>query len=107
MADQGRYLRCSICPESFEAFCRKLSISYRVLDIPVPHVMLNCTGIKALIGQVKATGMSEHVRVNTESEAGYYAGARCYFSDSTSGELETSIINENIGAGRRPFLDCM
>jgi hypothetical protein len=52
-----------------EAVRCQLRVADRVLDVPVPEIGLQRTGIMARIGQRKATGVPKHVRVDLEPKA--------------------------------------
>src|SRR5258708_37807126 len=56
----------SVPPEVFEPVRRKLAISNRVLDVLMPEIMLQAAGIDALVGQLVAAAVPEHVRVDLE-----------------------------------------
>jgi len=41
-----------------------------VLNVAVPEVVLNQSGVRALIGEGNAAGMAQHVGMNGNGEAG-------------------------------------
>ena len=48
---------------------RQLGVDGRVLNVPVAHVDLDGAGIDALVGEIEAAGVTEHVRVHREPYA--------------------------------------
>ena len=55
-----------IRPKRGEALGAQLGIAHGVLNILVPQVVLNRPGIVAVIGQLKARGVAEHVGMHRE-----------------------------------------
>ena len=53
-------------PQPFEPLGVGLRIAYGIVDLFMPHVLLNQPGVVALIRQVGAAGMLEHVGVDRE-----------------------------------------
>jgi len=47
-----------------------------IVSITVPEILLNGAGIDALVGEVKATRMAEHMRMDRKRELGVYAGSQ-------------------------------
>src|SRR5262249_41607181 len=60
----------SIVPEVLEAGRRQLSIAHCVLDVAVAQIGLQRPGIDALIGELEAACVPQHVRMNREAEIG-------------------------------------
>jgi hypothetical protein len=54
-------------PEVFEPLGRQLSVTYGVLDVPMAQLGLQGPGIVALVGQRKATGVAQHVRMSRKA----------------------------------------
>ena len=64
----ARRIRSS--PEVLEPARRQLGVSHRVLDVAVAEVSLQRPGIVALVGQRKATGVAQHVRMSRKAQLG-------------------------------------
>lgn len=47
---------------------RQLSVTNRVLNIPVPEISLQSPGVVPLVGQRVATGVPQHVRMRLEGQ---------------------------------------
>src|SRR5215212_3025347 len=56
----------SIFPEGFEALGGELGVAHRVLDGLVPEIMLHSPRVLAVVGQLIAARMPQHVRVYRE-----------------------------------------
>src|SRR5215203_4994625 len=56
----------SIFPEGFEAIGCEFGVAHRVLDGLVPEIMLHGPRVLAVVGQLVAARMPQHVRVNRE-----------------------------------------
>ena len=55
------------CTQSGVTRCERCA---RVLDVLVPEVVLQGPGVMAIIGQLEATGVAQHVRVDREWHLG-------------------------------------
>src|SRR5215207_8708947 len=66
---RGEPLR-SVLPEGFEAIGCELGVAHRVLDVLVPEIMLQSPRVLAVVDQLVAARMPQHVRV-------YREGKRC------------------------------
>ena len=58
----------SALPEIVEPGRRQLGVPHRVLDRPVPKPILNSAGVVAVVGELEAAGMPEHVDVDREAD---------------------------------------
>ena len=58
----------SILPEPIEAVGAQLGISHRVRDVAVAEVMLQRAGVDAIVGELEAAAMAQHVRMNGEGK---------------------------------------
>jgi hypothetical protein len=67
----GRLIR----PKRGEALCTQLGIAHGVLNILMPQVVLNRPSIVAVIGQLKARGVAEHVGMHWEPQLCCRTGA--------------------------------
>ena len=59
----------SLPPEPFKPCRVGGGVPDGVLNIPVPQIVLNQPRIRALVGQGKAAGMAQHVRVGFNGQA--------------------------------------
>ena len=59
-----------IPPELLEPVRRQLGVANGVLDVPMPHVVLNGSGIMPLPRQVEPGRMAQHMRMDWESNVG-------------------------------------
>jgi hypothetical protein len=55
--DQMKIQAGSFLSESLEAIGRQLSVEHRMLDVAVPQIMLDGTGIVTIIGELEPAGM--------------------------------------------------
>jgi hypothetical protein len=44
-----------------------------VLNVAVPEIVLNEAGIRALVGEIKAAGMAQHVGMKGDGQLGFHA----------------------------------
>src|SRR5262249_45015165 len=58
--------RSSILPEAVEPARGQLGVPDRVLNVPVPEIMLQSPRVLPVIRQLEAAGMPQHMRVNRE-----------------------------------------
>ena len=70
----------------FKSRWRHFGVAHRVLDVAVPKVSLQRSGIVSLIGERIATGMPEHVRVRLEPKFGFGARALDHASEASRRE---------------------
>ena len=68
--------RRSILPEAFEAIRRQSRVTDRRVDRLVPKVVLDCPGVLAVVCELVAAAMPQHVTVNEEGEARGLASPR-------------------------------
>src|SRR5262245_40131540 len=60
-----------VVQEVLEPIAAELGVANGVLDVLVPEVVLDCPGVLAIIGQLEAGGMPQHVGMHGEVEAGF------------------------------------
>ena len=60
----------SVPPKVLESVGRHFGVSDGVLNVLVPEVMLQRPRVVAIIGELKTTGMAQHVRVDREWHLG-------------------------------------
>lgn len=63
-----------IVPEFLESIATEVGIADGVLDVLVPEVVLDRTGVLTVVGQLEAGGMPEHVGMDREVETGHFPG---------------------------------
>src|ERR1035437_2017604 len=68
----------------------------RVLDIFVSEIMLDCAGVVAIVGELVAAGMAQHVRMNLEREAGLDAQPCDHPTKAADGERRTTLGQEHV-----------
>ena len=67
----------------------------RVLDIFVSEIMLDCAGVVAIVGELVAAGMAQHVRMNLEREAGLDAQPCDHPTEAADGECRAAFGHEH------------
>src|SRR5258708_10465256 len=65
---------CALLPKRVKAGGAELAVADRMLNISVAQIVLQRPGIDAVVGELVASGMSEHVRVRLEGEPRLLAG---------------------------------
>ena len=71
---QARYRL--VLPKPLEPLGAELRVSHGVPNIFVPQVLLHGARVVAVVGELVAGGMPQHVRMNREGEGGELASAR-------------------------------
>ena len=84
----------SVLPETFEPVRRQFRVPGRVLDIAMPEVMLDGSGILAIVGEFVACRMAQHMWVDGKRNAGALAGPGHDFSDRIRGERRFAFTDE-------------
>jgi hypothetical protein len=64
----------SVLPEPLEPIRRQLRVPHRMLDVPVPEVVLDRPRVVAVVGELGAAGVAQHVRVHGNAELGRRSG---------------------------------
>src|ERR1700757_785540 len=65
----------SVLPKVVEAVGGELGVKSGVLDVTVPEIVLDGSGVLAVVSELEAGGMPQHVRVDRHAELGLFAGA--------------------------------
>lgn len=86
-----------VLPEPDEAPGRQRSVLGRVLNVDVPHVELDGSGIDPLGGQDVAAGMAQHVRMDREGQARLLSRPRDDLAHHARGQRSSPVAEENIG----------
>ena len=89
-----------IRPKGGEALGAQLGIADGVLNILVPQVVLNRSGIVAVIGQLKARGVAEHGGMHREPELGGRSGACHNLAKRRVRERAFALRHKDIGCVR-------
>ena len=89
-----------ILPEVSEAGWRKLGVAHRVLDILVPEVVLQGPRVVAIIGELKTTGMAQHVWVDWERHLGSLADALDEAVETYGAHWPPALGNEDVSLFR-------
>ncbi len=87
-----------ILPEPIEAVGAKLGISHRVHDIAVTQEVLQRAGIDAVIGELEAAGMAQHVRMNREGQFGQLPSPTDHFEEPGPSHRPTALGVEDVAA---------
>ena len=74
-ADHGNIRRGLIAPEIFEPICRQFGVAGGMLNVAVPQIMLDRPRVLAVVGQLVAGGVAQHVRMDGELDAGFASGS--------------------------------
>src|SRR3954447_13722169 len=89
-----------LLPKVFKAFGGQLGVPRRMLDVAVAEPLLNGSRVMAIVGQLKSTGMAQHVRVDREGELGRRADARELLAEAGRGHRRQALGGEHVGRGR-------
>ena len=76
MARTGTLSIGSIAPKRAKSIGSELRVAHRVPYVCDPKVGLNCARVHAVVRQVEARRVSQHVRVDGESDTGPLSGSR-------------------------------
>src|SRR5262249_38622565 len=71
----------SILPKPIEAVGAKLGISHRVRDVTVAEVLLQRAGVDAIVGELEAAAMAQHVRMSRERKSGQFSSPADHFEE--------------------------
>ena len=82
-------------PEVLEAGRRRLGVAHRMLDVAVPEISLQRPGIDAVIGELEAACVPQHVRMHRETEIGGNAKPRDHLTKPRGRERRTALRRED------------
>src|SRR5262249_7556303 len=85
----------SILPEVLEARGRQLGVAHRVLDVAVAQIGLKRPGIDAVIGELEAACVPQHVRMHRETEIGGNAKPGDHLTKGSGRERRTALRSED------------
>src|ERR1039458_2930164 len=88
----------SIPPEPLEPCRAQLGISDGVLDIPVSEPQLQRPCVVAVVRQLEAARVPEHVGMNGEGQLRFLAGARDQLADTVGAHRATPLRHEDESA---------
>src|SRR5262249_59301295 len=94
-----RSLACrrQLAPKILEAVRRHLGVPDRMLDVPVAEVVLQSPCVVAIIGELKAAGMAQHVGVDREWHLGSLADALDETVEANRTDWPAALGNEHVG----------
>lgn len=75
---------------------RKLRVSHRMLVIAMPHIVLNSPRIMAVIGQLVAPGMTQHMWIDGKSDLGLLPCSGHHLTDLTSRQRPLALGDKEI-----------
>ena len=87
----------SILPEPIEPISRQFRIPDGMLDIPVSHVMLDRPGVMAIVGQLEAAPVTEHVRMDREGDSGLLPCPCHQLAHRGGGQRPLAFGDEDVG----------
>ena len=87
----------SVPPESVEPVRGQFGVTHRMLYVLVAHVVLDGPCIVALIGQVKSTGMSEHMGMNWEAQFCLLASPGDHLPNRRSSQGSLALGDKDVG----------
>jgi hypothetical protein len=88
----------SIFPEAIETVATQLGVAHRVLDIAVTHEVLQRSSIDAVVGELEAAGVAQHVGMRLERQLGHNAEAVEQLQEPGPGDRAPSLGVEDVAA---------
>src|SRR5215470_5275795 len=85
-------------PKILEPVRRHFGVLDRVLNVFVPEVMLQCPRVVAVVGELKTTGMAQHVRMDWEGHLGGLPDALDEPVEANRADWPAALGNEYVGA---------
>ena len=89
-------------PEVPEPPCSQFGVPCRVLDVAMAQPLLNGSRIVSIVGELIATAMAHHVRVNREAELGRLADGGELLAAGVAPTLRLVRPNVRERSGRQP-----
>jgi len=93
-------LHANLSPEILKAVRRKLRVAHCMLDVTVAEISLQSPRIVSLVGEGKAAGVPQHVRVSLKSKPGGLASALYHAGKASRGERRAALRREHKGGLR-------
>ena len=75
----------------------QFGVADRMLEVPMAEILLQGAGIDAFVGQIKATRMPQHMRMDGEGEAGRTASLGNDMVDRPRREWRPALGDKHIG----------
>ena len=76
----------SVIPEITKPLGSQFRVAYRGLNMTVPEILLNGTGVDPFVREIKATGMAEHRGMDREGELSVAPSAQQHMADGAIAE---------------------
>src|SRR5215831_1767713 len=90
----------SLSPKVFEAVGCHFGVPDRVLDVPVPKVVLQGPRVVAIVGELEAAGVAKHVRVDGEWHLGGLTEALDKPVKTNGADWSAALGNEYVSLSR-------
>src|SRR5262249_28383379 len=71
----------SVLAEPIEAVGAQLGIPHRVHDVAVAQEVLQRAGVDAVVGELEAAGVAQHVRMSRERKSGQFSSPADHFEE--------------------------
>ena len=88
----------SVLPEPIEAVGAQFGIAHRVHDVAVAEEVLQRPSIDAVVGELEAAGMAQHVRMNGERKFGQFACPADHFQEPGPSHRPTAFGIKHVAA---------
>src|SRR5262245_5530089 len=89
-----------VFPKTFEAIRRQSRVAHSRVDRLVPKVVLDCPRVLAIVCELVAAGVPQHVAVNEEAEARGLASPRDHALIASNAQGCQTLTDEYIDARR-------
>ena len=90
-------MRGSVLPEPVEPIRREVGIACRVRNVLVAEIVLYRSRIVAIVRELVAASMAQHVRVNGEGKRCLTAGSSDHLAHCRRGERPFALGHKNVG----------
>src|SRR5690349_11215365 len=89
-----------VLPEILEPLRGQLGVARRVLDVAMAEPLLNGSRVVPIVGELKAAGVAQHVRMDREGELGRRADASELLAEAGGGHRRQALGGEHVRARR-------
>jgi hypothetical protein len=96
----ARSRRELVPPKILEPVGRHFGVPDGVLNVLVPEVVLQGSRIVAIVGELEAAGVAEHVRVNREWHLGGLPNTHDEAMEADGADRPTAFGNEHVSLSR-------
>src|SRR3954471_21339929 len=93
----GTVLLSFIIEKTFEPLRREFGVPRRVLDVAVAQPLLQGAGVVAVVVELEAAGVPEHVRVDGKREFGRVADPCEQLPEGGHGQRPFALADEHVG----------